>query len=133
VPAYAAIRMRARDVPSLAALSHWVAAQTQQWLKPRAVSRLLLPGMLALPIGISGNDAIAVLTLWMLAFYLCALWLALIRVTREAAAWLRPTPLSWRRLAFVISWRPLLQQLQWTVLATVLLLALRKATHPTHV
>ena len=37
--AHAAIRLRAHDVPNLAALSHWVVAQTQQWLRPRAVSR----------------------------------------------------------------------------------------------
>ena len=67
-----------------------------------------------------------------LAFYLCALWLALIRVGREAAAWLRPTPLSRQRLAIAIAWRPLLQHLQWTLLATVLLLALKKATHAPH-
>jgi len=109
---------------TLASLSGWSAAQARLWLRPRSISRVLLPVMLSLPMGTSGNLAIALMTLLMLMAYLCVLLFAMRKVVREGEAWLRATPVDLTRLAVAVLTRPLLQQLQWTLLATVLFVAL---------
>jgi hypothetical protein len=114
----------ASAVPRLVALSRWTQTQTRVWLQPRSLARLLLPAMLLLPMGTSANVAIALLSLWVLALYLLVLLRAMVQVAREGAAWLRPTPLPFYRFAWSVARRPLFKQLQWTLLATVLLVAL---------
>ena len=109
---------------ALTALSHWPVAQTRAWLQPRSISRLLLPAMLLLPIGVSGIAAIAVMGLWVLAIYLLVLLRATVLVAREGARWLRPTPLSFGRLAWAVVRHPVLKQLQWTLVLMALLVAL---------
>jgi hypothetical protein len=114
----------APSVPRLAALSRWTETQTRVWLQPRSLARLLLPAMLLLPMGVSGNVAIALLSLWALALYLIVLLRAMVHVAREGARWLRPTSVTFYRFAWSVACRPLFKQLQWTLLATVLLVAL---------
>lgn len=114
----------ASPVPRLAALSRWTEIQARVWLQPRSLARFLLPAMLLLPLGVSGNAAIALLSLWVLALYLIALLRALVHVAREGASWLRPTSVTFYRFAWAVACRPLFKQLQWTFLATVLLVAL---------
>jgi len=111
-------------LPSLASLSSWSVTQARVWLRPRSIARVLLPAMLALPMGTSGNTAIAVLTLLMLTVYLCVLLIAMFQVAREGEAWLRPTPITLYRLVIAVAARPLLQQVQWTLVAAVLFVAL---------
>jgi hypothetical protein len=117
-------RQAAMLTATLASLSGWSTAQARVWLRPRSISRLLLPVMLSLPMGTSGNLAIALMTLLMLLVYLCVLLLAMREVVRASEAWLRPTPIGLIRLAVALLTRPLLQQLQWTLLAMVLFVAL---------
>jgi hypothetical protein len=114
---------RASAVPRLVALSRWTETQTRVWLQPRSLARLLLPAMLLVPMD-SANVAIALLSLWVLAVYLLVLLRAMVQVAREGAAWLRPTSLTFYRFAWSVARRPLFKQLQWTLLATVLLVAL---------
>jgi hypothetical protein len=111
-------------VPRLAALSRWTETLTRVWLQPRSFARLLFPAMLLLPMGTSANLAIAILSLWVLALYLLVLLRAMVHVARAGAGWLQPTPLTFYRFAWAVARRPLFKQLQWTLLATVLLLAL---------
>jgi len=111
-------------LPTLAGLSYWAVTQTRVWLQPRSLSRLLLPAMLLLPGDISGNVAVALLSLWVLALYLSVLLRATVRVAREGATWLRPTSLTFYRFAWAVARRPLLKQLQWSLVATGLLIAL---------
>jgi hypothetical protein len=111
-------------VPRLVALSRWTETQTRVWLQPRSLARLLLPAMLLLPMGTSANVAIALLSMWVLALYLLVLLRAMVQVAREGAAWLRPTSLTFYHFAWAVARRPLFKQLQWTLLATVLLVAL---------
>jgi hypothetical protein len=108
----------------LAGLSHWVTAQARAWLQPRFLARILLPAMLALPMDVSANVAIGLLTVWTTAVYLCVLLTALVTVARKGAAWLRPTPVSLSRFAWAVARTPALRQLQWTVIAAVFLTAL---------
>jgi hypothetical protein len=114
----------ASAVPRLVALSRWTETQTRMWLQPRSLARLLLPAMLLLPMGTSANLAIALLSLWVLTVYLLVLLRAMVQVAREGAAWLRPTSLTFYRFAWSVARRPLFKQLQWTLLATALLVAL---------
>jgi len=105
-------------------LSRWTETQTRVWLQPRSLARLLFPAMLLLPMGTSANLAIAILSLWVLALYLLVLLRAMVHVARAGASWLQPTPLTFYRFAWSVARRPLCKQLQWTLLATVLLMAL---------
>jgi hypothetical protein len=114
----------ASSVPRLAALSRWTETQTRMWLQPRSLARLLLPAMLLLPAGVSGNVAIALLSLWVLALHLFVLLRAMLHVAREGASWLQPTSVTFYRFAWAVACRPLFKQLQWTLMATVLLVAL---------
>lgn len=120
----AALGPGAPSVPRLAALSRWTETLTRVWLQPRSLARLLFPAMLLLPMGTSANLAIAILSLWVLALYLLVLLRAMVHVARAGASWLQPTPLTFYRFAWSVARRPLFKQLQWTLLATVLLMAL---------
>ncbi len=108
----------------LRALSRWPLLQTKLWFPPRLAARLVLPAMLLLPMGTSGNFAIALGSGWTLALYLLALLRATLFVAGEASRWLTPTPLDARRFAWAIGGRALLQQLQWTLIAAGVFIAL---------
>lgn len=114
----------ARTDASLASLSTWATSQAKLWLQPRLLARILLPAMLALPMDVSANVAIALLTVWAIGIYLCVLLRATVEAARNGAAWLRPTPLSFRRFAWAIARTPVLKQVQWTLVAAVFLIAL---------
>lgn len=105
-------------------LSGWPLIQVRAWLPPRIFARLMVPAMLLLPMDVSANVAVAVLFLWAVAWYLCALLCALARITRDGAHWLRPTPVKFRRFAWAVTHGSLFKQVQWTLTATVLLIAL---------
>jgi hypothetical protein len=108
----------------LRALSRWPLLQTKLWFPPRLAARLVLPVMLLLPMGTSGNFAIALGGGWTLALYLLALLRATLFVAGEASRWLAPTPLASRRFAWAVGGRALGQQLQWTLIAAGLFIAL---------
>jgi hypothetical protein len=107
-----------------APLRGWAMTQAKTWLRPRTLARSLIPAMLALPMGISGNDAIAMLVLWALAIYLAILLRALVHVAREGAMWLSTTPIPFHRFAWDVARDSLVRQVLWTVAATILLIAL---------
>jgi hypothetical protein len=96
---HGAIEITPCAAASLTALSRWATEQTKQWLRPRTLSFLVLPAMLALPLGISGNEAIALLAAFVLLLYLGILLWAIRRAVRAGGGWLRPTPLSFSRTA----------------------------------
>jgi hypothetical protein len=108
----------------LSALARWPLAYVKLWLQPRSVAPLLVPAALILPMGISGNLAIAVLFVFVVAIYLVMLLLATLRVAREGGQWLRTTPLSFRRFAWATLRNPALKHLQWTAISAVVLIVL---------
>jgi hypothetical protein len=110
--------------PTLAGLSGWTAVQAGMWLRPRSLARLLLPAMLALPMDVSANVALALLFVWAVALYLLVLLRAMVHVARAGAAWLRPTPLTFHRFSWAVARYPLLKQAQWTLVAAGFLIAL---------
>lgn len=111
-------------VTSSAPLHGWVHAQAKTWLRPRTLARSLIPATLALPMGISGNDAIAMLVLWAVAIHLAILLRAFVRVARDGANWLAPTPMPFHRFAWSLTRDPLLRQVLWTATAAIVLIAL---------
>jgi hypothetical protein len=114
---------RASTRPKTTALSYWPISQARVWLQPRSIARLLVPAALLLPQNTSGNMAIAALALCVLGLYLSVLLRATVHAAREAADWLRPTPLTLGRFSWSVLNRPTLKQLQWTLLGSMLLLA----------
>lgn len=110
-------------LPDLANLSRWPLVQARQWLEPRLLARLSLVALL-LPLDMPANIAVALLFLFILATYLVVLLGAAIRVVRDSASWLRPTPLPHGRLAWHVSWLVAVKQLQWTAIGAVILMCL---------
>jgi hypothetical protein len=115
---------RPARVAALGGLTGWATIQARAWLPPRTIARLIVPVMLLLPMGTSGNLAVAIGASWTLALYLFVLLRATVLVAREAAAWLRPTPVSLRRFAWAVGWQPVLKQIEWSLVAAALLGAL---------
>jgi hypothetical protein len=85
--------------------------------------RLLFPIMLSLPMGISGNVAIAVLAAAVFGIYLVVLLLATTHVARESARWLQPLPLEFWAYCRTVLGRPLLKQFQWSAIGGVFLIS----------
>lgn len=110
--------------PGLGALAQWGRPQTQRSFQPRVISRLVAPAVLILPLGTSANLALALVGLWVTSLYLLITLRATVQVARKCARWLQPTPLSPARLAWAIGWLPMLKQIQWTLVAALLLMAL---------
>src|ERR1700728_1308262 len=108
----ATTRFRHGPATRLLPLSGWPLIQVRAWLPPRVFARLMVPAMLLLPMDVSANVAVAVLFLWAVAWYLCALLCALVRITRDGAHWLRPTPLRFRRFAWAVARGSLFKQVQ---------------------
>jgi len=80
---------------------------------------LTLLVLLALPLDVSGNAAIALVALAVLGMYLIALLWATVSVSRQGASWLEPTPISLWHFARAILLRSYLAQLQWTVAGAI--------------
>jgi hypothetical protein len=122
-----------KPVPSLSALSQWPHLQLREWCPPSALARVLMPLMLALPMGISGNLAVALLSVWGIVMYLGVLCAATLRAAGQSRGWLRSVSITPRRYVLALGTRMWLRQLQWTVLVTVLLVAMgvsiERATH----
>jgi hypothetical protein len=108
---------------ALAAMSSWPLVQARVWLRPRSVAWLMLIA-LGLPMGVSGNVAVAILWTFIVGLYLWVLLRATIEVASQGAQWLRPTPLSFARFAWTVVRYPMLKQLLWTALTAGMVTAL---------
>jgi hypothetical protein len=110
---------RARDrahVPSLAGLSRWPVLQAIAWHRPENSRVLFLLAALSVPLGSSAILGLAIVAFWTLASYMTTLLRAVSHVGREAAAWLRATPIGFARFAWALSGRALVHQVIGTVL-----------------
>jgi len=97
--------------PSDRGLSHWPVARAMSMGRPEN-SRLLFVcvALFAVQSGASAVQGIAVLLVWTIAGYLVSLLSAGITVAKEAAHWLRPTPVSFVGFAWPLARRALLHQ-----------------------
>jgi hypothetical protein len=95
---------------SLAALSRWPIASAFAWATPDTVRWPLMAAMLSVMSGSSALVGLGVVGFWMLIVYIATLFTSTVRVAREAALWLRSTPLSFGRFAFAIGGRSFAHQ-----------------------
>jgi hypothetical protein len=109
--------------PSDAGLAGWPLAQVMAWSRPENSRVLLLAALFAVQGGSSALHGLAVVASWFAASYLSALLSASVRATREAAAWLRSTPMPFLRFAWSISRCSLLHQFAGSIVAVGLFVA----------
>ncbi|HVW69713.1 MAG TPA: hypothetical protein VHB68_12105 [Steroidobacteraceae bacterium] len=113
---YVAVRKARRSwaqAPRLVPLSYWAVGRARAFIKPRFTAKALLLVLMALPMGIRGEQAIAVAAGAGVVLYVGALTVAAVRVAGEAARWLAPTTLGYLRFTVALGYRALLALL-WT-------------------
>jgi hypothetical protein len=122
---YAATPRQSSTAPSLAALSGWPLAQVRVWGRPDN-SRMLVAAaaLFGVMSGSSAAHGLSVIAIWLLGGYLVGLLNAVLHVAREAALWLRSTPISFAKFAWAVARRALLHQVVATVLAAGLIMVL---------
>ncbi len=98
------------SAPTLTPLSYWAAGQASVFLKPKVIARAALPVLLAVPMGISANDAFGTAALAIVVVSLLGNTVAALRVTLAAGAWLAPTPVDRRRFAVAVGSAALILQ-----------------------
>jgi hypothetical protein len=110
---YAIVR-RVREkwamAPKLHPLSYWPVAAARAAANPQVSMRTMLFALLALPMGTTGAEAIAVGAAWMVAVYLVLSLVATVRTAFAAGWWLRPTPVESGRFTRTLVSRVLLIQ-----------------------
>ena len=110
---YAIVR-RVRETwavaPKLNPLSYWPVASARALANPQVSMRTMLFVLLALPMGTTGAEAIAVGAAWMVGLYVLLNLVATVRTAFAAGWWLRPTPVRPGRFMSVLTSRVLLIQ-----------------------
>lgn len=119
-------RSRWATAPTLTPLAYWAAGQASVFLKPQVIARAALPVLLAVPMGISANDAFGTAALAIVVLSLIGNTVAALRVTLAAGAWLSPTPVDRRRFAVAVGSAALIVQ----ALTCVAVLFLASAVAP---
>lgn len=119
-------RSRWATAPTLRPLSYWASGQASVFLKPKVIARAALPILLALPMGISANDALGTAALAIVVLSLMGHTVAALRVAFAASAWLSPTPVDRRRFAVAVGAAALIAQ----ALTCVVVLFLASAVAP---
>lgn len=119
-------RPRAADSlrPDAAALSHWPIAQVLAWSRPENSRYVLIAALLAVQGGSSAIAGLSVVAMYFVASYLAALLSAMLTVSKQAATWLRSTPMTLQAFVLTLSRRALAHQLIGTALAVVFMVLL---------
>jgi len=91
-----------RPVPSLAGLAIWPIRSMFAMLRPKTLSRTLLPVLMMIPLGTTAAAAMAWVGFFGAWTALLALIASLVHVLRAARRWLKPLPLPGPRLGFAI-------------------------------
>jgi len=117
--------------PRLTPLSYWAVGQARVSAKPKLTAKALIFVLLALPMGIPGEKAIAIAAGTLVVWYLLALAVSAARVARSAAQWLSVTTVRYVSFTGSLGWGVLLVQIwtcAWVVFFTLMVsvpLALR--------
>lgn len=121
----AAVKRRDHSAPSAAGLSGWPLAQVRAWGRPENLRVLVMAAaLLGVQAGSSALVGLSVVATWVLGGYLGGLLTAVLRTAREAALWLRSTPIPFAQFAWAVTCRALLHQVIGTVLTAALLVIL---------
>lgn len=123
VPAfhYVAIRKPRENwaqAPRLEPLSYWAVGQAKVVAKPKVAANALLLVLMSIPLGTSGQKAVAIAAGGWVLLYVAALFIGTVRVAFSAARWLAPTTIGYAQFARVLGYRVLLAQLwvwSWVV------------------
>ncbi len=99
--------------PGLDPLSYWAVGQARAFAKPKVAAHAMLLVLLAIPLGMPGEKALAVAAAVWVLLYVGSLVLASVRVAFWAARWLAATNISYGRYTAAVGYRALLAQL-WT-------------------
>ena len=97
-----------RPVPSIAALKIWPIRRMFAMLRPKTLSRAMLPVLLAVPLGTTGAAAMVWIAQLGAVTALVLLAMSVVDVTQKARQWLKPLPLSLGRLGLTVALRALL-------------------------
>ena len=109
------------QAPTLEPLSYWAVGQAKVFSKPKVAANAMLVVLLAVPMGIPAQEALALAAgVWVLV-YVGSLMLAGIRVPFAAARWLAVTTVGYLRFTASVTYRALLAQL-WTWLCILFLI-----------
>jgi hypothetical protein len=109
--------------PSAAPLSAWPTAQALAWSRPENSRWLVLVAILSVPIGAGALGGLAILAAWLGVSYFAAALAALPHVARDAAAWLRSTPLGFWAFAWPIARNAFWQQAAGAGVAAIVMVA----------
>jgi hypothetical protein len=99
--------------PSLLPLSYWAVGEAKVFSKPKVVARAMLVVLMSMPMGVPGQQALAIATGAWILIYVGSLILAMLLVAFAAARWLAPTTLGYLRFTVGVGYRAVLAQL-WT-------------------
>lgn len=120
-----AVKLRDRTIPSTAGLSRWPLAQVRAWGRPDNLRVLVMvAALIGVQAGASALNGLAVIATWVLGGYLSGLLSAVLRTAREAAQWLRSTPIPFAQFAWAVTRRALLHQVVGTALTAALIVIL---------
>jgi hypothetical protein len=92
-------------VPSLGGLALWPIRSMFAMLRPKTLSRTLLPVLIMMPLGTTAAAAMVRVGIFAAWAALLFLVVSVVCVYRAARRWLKPLPLSVHRLGFAISGR----------------------------
>jgi hypothetical protein len=95
-------------VPSLGGLAIWPIRSMFAMLRPKILSRTLLPVLIMMPLGTTAAAAMVWVGIFGAWTALLFLIVSVVFVFQAARRWLKPLPLSVRRLGFAISGRALI-------------------------
>jgi hypothetical protein len=111
------VRERWAVAPRLLPLSYWPVASARALANPQVSMRTMLFVLLALPMGTTGAEAIAMGAAWMVGLYVVLNLVATVRTALAAGWWLRPTPIRLGQFASTLVARVLLIQIGLFVVA----------------
>lgn len=110
--------------PRLHPLSYWPVAWARRLNNPQVSARTMLFVLLALPMGTTGEEALAFGASWMVGLYVLLNLVATVRTAFAAGWWLTPTPVALGPFTRTLISRVLLIQVSLFVAAVVFLAAL---------
>jgi hypothetical protein len=98
-------------VPSLAGLALWPIRGMFAMLRPKTLSRTLLPVLIMMPLGTTAAAAMVWVGIFGAWAALLFLVVSVVHVFQAARRWLKPLPLSVHRLGFALSGRAIIVML----------------------
>lgn len=108
---------------SLVGLARWPITRAFAWANPDTVRWPLMAAILSVTAGSSALTGLLVIGSWTLLLYMVALLNSTLRVAREAALWLRTTPIPLARFAAAIGCRSFIHQVLGSLVVIGLLVA----------